>query len=116
MKYLSNISTFGIRAGKTTALCEAAKKIGAAVLCHSAEEAQRVAKEYEVDTIHLGQFPKRGSHQPVLVDTHAVAMYALGMEKEVDHLSRDLYKTKVALEEVTLEYRAFKKAKLDEQK
>jgi hypothetical protein len=116
VKYLSTVSVFGMRTGKTTVLCEAAKKIGATVLCHSAEEAKRVAKEYEVDTIHLGSFPLRGSHKPILVDTHAVTVYALQMEKEVAILSGDLLKTKQTLEELTAEYAAFKKAKLDGQK
>ncbi len=122
MKYLSTVSVFGMRTGNTTVLCEAAKKIGAAVLCHSAEEAKRVAKEYEVDTIHFGQFPLRGSHQPIMVDTHAMAVYALGMEKEVADLEHDLVHIRQQLEEINMEYAGFRekvereKAKLNEQK
>lgn len=112
---LSYISSVGIRAGKTTAICEAAAKIGATVLCHSADEAKRVAKEYKVETIHLGQFPLLGSHKPILVDTHAMAMYAVQMECEVSSLSKKLAETEKALNEVTQDFAVFKKAK-NEQK
>lgn len=57
--------------GKTTAVCEAAKKIGATVVCRDAGDAARVAREHGVKTIGIYNEP-RGLHGPFLYDPDAV--------------------------------------------
>jgi len=63
------------RSGKTTAICKAAKEIGATVVCHSQQEAERVNKEHRVATAYINQ-EFRGTRGPFLVDTCAVS-YAI---------------------------------------
>lgn len=59
--------------GKTHALCEAAKKIGATVVCISGADAKRVRKEHGVKTISLDS-PDEARGKTLLFDTDAVSV------------------------------------------
>jgi len=76
------LNTVGIRTGKTTAVAKACKEINATMLCHSHAEAARVAEEYGIRTVYLGQ-NLAGTKGPYLVDTSAVAFFACQMEREI---------------------------------
>jgi hypothetical protein len=74
-----------IRSGKTTAICAAAKSIGATVVVHSMEEAKRVEQEHGVKAVPYTR-EIRGTRGPYLVDTHAVSMYAYEKNLEIERL------------------------------
>jgi hypothetical protein len=83
---LPYLTTMARRVGKTTAICKAAKEIGATVVVHSREEARRVEHEHGVRAATWDRL--RGSKGPYLVDTHAVSV-AADMYESAIHRTRE---------------------------
>lgn len=61
--------------GKTHALCDLAKVIGARVMVHDVSEVLRIEREYGAKGITVDS-DIRGMNAPILVDTHAVSVIA----------------------------------------
>jgi hypothetical protein len=77
----SYIAVKGIRTGKTTAICEAALKIGATVVTGTEREARRITKEFGVEAISVRQWHlTHGVDKPFLFDTYGVAEMASDYE------------------------------------
>ena len=90
------INDYARRSGKTTAICEAAKKIGAIVIVHNREEAKRVSKEYGVKTISYNE-NLRPLHGPFLVDSTAVGFAAMEYEGQLKKQQAAIDKLRAAL-------------------
>lgn len=96
------LTTSGRRTGKTTALCKAAKEIGATVLTHNEQEADRLRREYGVDAKPLTP-PERlmGLNKPLLVDSHAAAIALCSLTSELHKVTEERDALRAALEEIT---------------
>jgi hypothetical protein len=94
----SYIATKGIRTGKTTAICEAARKIGAIVVTGSEKEAKRITKEFGVTamSIHHWQLTQ-GLDMPFLFDTYGVTEMAADFETayEIEKRKREQLEEKL---------------------
>lgn len=76
--------------GKTTVTAEAAKKIGATVVCMNTHDAARVAKEHEVPTVSVHSSDRlRGTRGPLLFDPDAVYVMAAHYEMEIARLDAE---------------------------
>ena len=73
--------------GKTTAICKAAKELGATVVCHNSQAAKRVAEEHNVPTVSINE-TFRGTKGPYLVDTTAMSFLAMECENRIQDLER----------------------------
>ena len=93
------LNSMAIGSGKTFAICEAAKKIGATVVTHNRNEARRIAKEYQVKAVSLcGNI--RGTTGPYLVDTQAVSEYSYRKNREIAVMQAQLVVMRDALESI----------------
>lgn len=86
MKY-NLLITSGRQSGKTTAICKAAKEIGAVVLTHNDAEAKRLIKAYGVEARSLKTIDKLlGLNKPLLVDPNAAGMELNDLDMELNAL------------------------------
>ena len=69
------------RCGKTTAICKAAKEIGATVICESQQHAEMVKKEHGVRTTHIDK-EARGTKGPYIYDDFAVTKMCFKYESD----------------------------------
>lgn len=83
------LSACGRRTGKTTAICKAAKEIGATVIVHSVDEAKRVSREHGVKAASIQQ-NLRGTTGPYLIDPHAAGMKLSHLAEESERLHSEL--------------------------
>lgn len=96
------------RSGKTTAICKAAKEIGAIVICHSKQEANRVAREHQVKTVHLNS-EIRGMTEPFLIDTYAYVETLSSFHTQLEQLQEQLKR----LDKERLEWKRLAKSWMD---
>ena len=82
--------------GKTQALCEAAKKIGATLIVHSAEEKKRVEELYGVKAAVI-RADMRGTEGPYLIDSHAASLEMAYLENEAGRYIDALRKIRKSL-------------------
>jgi len=72
--------------GRTTAICKAAKEIGAIVIVHHREEARRLEREFGVKCKTIND-DLRGFSGPILYDTCAVSVLAQLAVNQIDKLN-----------------------------
>lgn len=71
--------------GKTTAMIEAAKKIGAVLVVRNEGEALRVREQHGVEAMSMHSATKfRGINRPVLFDPDAVALMLFEKDREME--------------------------------
>lgn len=78
---LNNIiaTSYGRRFGKTTAICKAAKEIGATVICANTQQAQILKLEHGIKTATIHQ-NLRGTTGPYLYDHFAMEQTVFELE------------------------------------
>ena len=86
--------------GKTEAICDLAKVMGARVMVHHVSEALRVAQQYGVKAITIDS-DMRGMNCPVLVDTHAVSVIAARCRQYIEHLEQRIKTDAVTIRKLT---------------
>lgn len=86
--------------GKTHAICDLAKVIGARVMVHHVSEVLRIEKEYGAKGITIDS-DIRGMNSPILVDTHAVSVIASRVADYVDELERQIESRDAAIKVLT---------------
>lgn len=97
---LSNVLLGGRRSGKTTALAKACKEANGLMLCFSAQEAARVAREYGVRTASV-ECPElvMGQDHPVLIDSSAAGMVIDRLQRRIGQLELKLARARAALDD-----------------
>lgn len=106
---LDNIiaTSFGRRFSKTTAICKAAKEIGATVICANLEQATIVSLEHEVKTASIHQ-NLRGTIGPYLYDHFAIERTVLELkdyyEKEINKVHYQLNQTRNEFKQLDLQH------------
>jgi len=75
--------------GRTTALVEAAKKIGATFVCFNAQHAQQMKREHDIPTIPVDANP-RGTRGPYIFDHNAMLEIAHQYERRIAELQSKL--------------------------
>ncbi|MDT8902206.1 hypothetical protein [Anaeroselena agilis] len=78
--------------GKTTAICEAARKIGASVICGTESQARMIRQKYGVDAIpiRIAANCTRGSGRTVLYDHFAQFVMVAEAYQENEKMAREL--------------------------
>jgi hypothetical protein len=71
--------------GKTTAICEAAKKINATVVAGSSDDAKRIEREHGVKSVSyaIDKSKMLGRRGPILFDTYAVSRICEDYERRL---------------------------------
>lgn len=75
--------SLGRGCGKTTALAEACKKIGATMLCINQQQAKDIALKFGIKTA-VTNSELRGVSGPFLYDHYAVEQFAMFMESKLE--------------------------------
>lgn len=84
LKYLTMMSP---GTGKTEAICDLAKVMGARVLVHNVREAMRIEREYGARGITIDS-DFRGINSPIIVDTHSVSVIASRLQTYIEHIEQ----------------------------
>lgn len=80
-------NSLAMRTGKTTAICKAAKEIGATVVTGTSQEAKRLEKEYGIKALAVETAVRsRGKTGPILFDTFGVSRICELYENEIYRL------------------------------
>jgi len=96
---LHHMILFPRASGRTTAICEAAKKIGATVICHTSNYAKDVSRRFGVNTIALHELERaRGTGCPYLMDHNAIAHVLSGLSGAASDLWETLEKRNKTIE------------------
>lgn len=85
--------------GKTEALCDLAKVMGARVMVHDVSEALRVSNAYGVRAVTIDS-DTRGMSCPILVDTHAVSVIASRSRSYIETLERRIADDKLIIQKL----------------
>lgn len=90
MNEFPNLMGRGRQLGKTHAMAEAAKKVGAIMVCSSEQEASRVRQLHGIRTIsiHRGE-SLYGTTDPVFFDPDAVALLLSQLQARVEKLQSE---------------------------
>lgn len=86
--------------GKTHAICDLAKVIGARVMVHDVQEVLRIEREYGAKGITIDS-DIRGMNAPILVDTHAVSVIANRVMQYVSEIENQMASRDVAIKVLT---------------
>jgi hypothetical protein len=106
---MSEIGFLGRQMGKTTAICKAAKEIGATVIVRNEAEANRVRELFGVRAMARDR-RLEGTMGPYLVDTDAVALIANDYEHAIRERDKTIAKLQDEVESMLEEIHSLKDA------
>ena len=89
LEQLTEVNWRGRQQGKTKAMAGACARIGAILICHNQEEAQRVVREYGIKAISQS-VDIIGTTGPYLVDPHLVGEYAYEMRRSLQEKNEEI--------------------------
>lgn len=95
-KELDNLimsGNMGRRIGKTTAIVEAAKKIGATIVCANKAHARMLKEDFKIETV-VPYKEIRGTKGPYLYDHFAMEFIAHEALREIEKLEKKVEKLK----------------------